>query len=129
MREAIEREHCQLHAYVLMTHHVYLLLTPECAARVPQVVLISVGRQYVQYINHSYGRSGTLWAGRYRSSLVQAEAYLLLCQRYIELNPVRLGMAADPADHRWSRYRANGLGQPDPLLSAHAPYLTRGTDE
>jgi putative transposase len=71
-------------------------------------VLIAVGRRYVQFINRTYGRTGTLWDGRYKSSLVQAETYLLFCQRYIERNPVRAGMVADPADYRWSSYRATG---------------------
>jgi REP-associated tyrosine transposase len=92
-------------------------------------VLISVGRRYVQYINHTYGRTGTLWDGRYKSSLVQAETYLLLCQCYIELNPVRAGMVADPAGYHWSSYRANGLGQTDPLLTAHPLYLALGVDD
>jgi putative transposase len=128
LREALQRERCALHAYVLMTNHVHLLLTPEQADRVPQV-LISVGRRYVQSINHTYGRTGTLWDGRYKSSLVQAETYLLLCQRYIELNPIRAGMVADPADYRWSSYRANALGAADPLLSPHPLYLALGADD
>ena len=128
MQEALERECCQLHAYVLMTNHVHLLLTPERANRVPQV-LISVGRRYVQYINRTYGRTGTLWDGRYKSSLVQAESYLLLCQCYIELNPVRAQMVTDTSDYRWSSYRANGLGQCDQLLTPHSLYLAMGVDD
>ncbi len=104
-----------------------MLLTPEQAARVPQV-LISVGRRYVQYVNHTYGRTGTLWDGRYKSSLVQTETYLLLCYRYIELNPVRAAMVEDPADYRWSSYRSNALGQPDPVLAPHRLYLSLGVD-
>ena len=127
LREALEREDCQLHAYVLMTNHVHLLLTPEHAERVAQVV-ISVGRRYVQYINHAYARTGTLWDGRYKSSLVQADTYLLLCYRYIELNPVRAGMVADPADYRWSSYRSNALGNPDRILTPHPLYSELGND-
>ncbi len=82
--EALAHEHCALHAYVLMTNHVHLLITPVSAGSIPRVV-IAVGRRYVQYINHSYRRTGTLWDSRYKSSLVQAETYLLLCKRYIEL--------------------------------------------
>lgn len=118
LHEALVREHCRLHAYVLMTNHVHLLLTPEEVERVPQV-LISVGRRYVQYVNHTYGRTGTLWDGRYKSSLVQAETYLLFCHRYVELNPVRAGMVADPARYRWSSYRANALGEADTLVTPH----------
>jgi putative transposase len=128
LREALARARCCLHAYVLMTTHIHLLLTPEHAERVPQV-LISVGRRYVQYINRTYGRTGTLWDGRYKSSLVQADAYLLLCQRYIELNPVRAGMVADPARYRWSSYRANALAEPDALVSPHPLYLALGLDD
>jgi putative transposase len=128
LREALERERCALHAYVLMTNHLHLLLTPEHADRVPQV-LVSVGRRYVQSINRIYGRTGTLWEGRYKSSLVQAETYLLLCQRYIELNPVRAGMVTDPADYRWSSYRANALGASDALLLPHSLYLALGADD
>jgi REP element-mobilizing transposase RayT len=99
LSETLQREHCQLHAYVLMTNHVHLLLTPEHATAVPRLI-ISVGRRYVQYIHHTYGRTDTLWDSRYKSSLVQAETYLFLCQRYIELNPVREGVSL-PRDRFW----------------------------
>ena len=123
LAEALRKTGCQLHAYVLMTNHVHLLLTPPTAEAVSQLV-ISLGRRYVQYINKTYRRTGTLWDSRYKSSLVHADDYLLLCQRYIELNPVRAGMADDPAHYRWSSYRANGLGQPDGLLTPHPIYLS-----
>ena len=121
LRDASQREHCKLHAYVLMTNHIHLLLTPEQATSVPHLI-ISVGRRYVQYINHTYGRTGILWDSRYKSSLVQADTYLLLCQRYIELNPVRAGMVSDPGDYPWSSYRANALGQANVILSPHPLY-------
>jgi putative transposase len=124
--EALTSSGCLLHAYVQMTNHVHLLLTPPAAEAVSQLV-ISLGRRYVQYINQTYRRTGTLWDSRYKSSLVQADAYLLLCQRYIELNPVRAAMVDDPAHYRWSSYRANGLGQPDPLLTPHPVYFGLGT--
>jgi len=120
--EALTATGCQLHAYVLMTNHVHLLLTPPAPEAVSRL-MISLGRRYVQYINRTYRRTGTLWDSRYKSSLVQEEHYLLLCQRYIELNPVRAGMVEDPAHYRWSSYRANGLGQPDRLLTPHPLYL------
>jgi putative transposase len=128
LREALKREHCRLHAYVLMTNHVHRLLTPEQAARVPKV-LIAVGRRYVQDINQAHGRTGTLWLGHYTSSPVQAETHLLRCQCDIEHNPVRAGMLSDPADYRWSSYRANRLGRADPPLTPHPPYLALGTDD
>lgn len=126
--EALKASGCQLHAYVQMTNHVHLLLTPPESEAVSQLV-ISLGRRYVQYINKTYRRTGTLWDGRYKSSLVQADAYLLLCQRYIELNPVRADMVGDPVHYRWSSYRANGLGQVDPLLTPHAVYADLGQSE
>ena len=122
LADALKKSGCKLHAYVLMTNHVHLLLTPPSSQAVSQLVM-SLGRRYVQYINKTYKRTGTLWDSRYKSSLVHADDYLLLCQRYIELNPVRACMVEDPAQYRWSSYRANGLGQTDNLLTSHAVYL------
>ena len=107
--EALKESDRALHAYVLMTSHVHLLLTPPQPQDVPRRI-ISRGRRYVQYINKTYRRTGTLWDSRYKSSRVQAHHYLLLCQRYIELNPVRAVRVDDPAHYRWSSYRANALG-------------------
>ena len=126
--EALKDSACALHAYVQMTNHVHLLLTPPAPEAVSQLVM-SLGRRYVQYINKTYRRTGTLWDSRYKSSLVQADGYLLLCQRYIELNPVRAAMVDDPAHYRWSSYRANGLGQADPLLTPHPVYSALGSTE
>jgi putative transposase len=89
----------------------------------------AMGRRYVQYINRSYRRTGSLWEGRYKSSLVQAETYLLTCMRYIELNPVRAGMVKDPSEYRWSSYRRNGLGQADTRITTHSLYTALGADE
>jgi putative transposase len=119
---------CAVHAYVLMTNHVHLLVTPETpegASRLMQ----SVGRRYVQYINRAYKRTGTLWEGRFKSSVVQEDHYFLLCSRYIELNPFRAGMVADPGLYRWSSYRHNGLGQADERLTPHAEYLALGASD
>ena len=123
---AIERE-CRLHAYVLMTNHVHLLLTPRCAAVVPRL-LQSLGRRYVHYINRKLGWSGTLWEGRYHSSVVQSDMYLLACHRYVELNPVRAGLTRTPGSYRWSSYRSNALGQIDHRLTPHATYTALGQD-
>ena len=122
LAESLKKTGCALHAYALMTNHVHLLLTPPSSEAVSQLV-ISLGRRYVQYINKTYHRSGTLWDSRYKSSLVHADDYLLACQRYIELNPVRAELVSDPALYRWSSYRANGLGQADALLTPHELYL------
>ncbi len=120
--------HCAIHAYVLMTNHVHLLITPE-KPEGPSRLMQSVGRRYVQYINRTYKRSGTLWEGRFKSSVVQAEQYFLLCSRYIELNPVRAGIVADPGQYRWSSYRHNGLGQIDERLTPHDAFLALGASD
>lgn len=128
--EGLERYGCELHAYVLMTNHVHLLVTPESRDGIGRL-LQYVGRHYVPYINHSYGRTGTLWEGRYKASMVQEEHYLLCCMRYIELNPVRAGMVRSPAHYRWSSYRANAQGHEDKLVTTHDRYrgLSRNSTE
>ncbi|MGQ0700879.1 MAG: transposase [Panacagrimonas sp.] len=126
--KALTETGCTLHAYVLMTNHVHLLLTPRKATAVPRLI-ISLGRRYVQYVNHTYRRTGTLWDSRYKSSAVQSETYLLTCQRYIELNPIRAAMVEDPAHYRWSSYRCNALGQADDRITAHPLYLALGPND
>ena len=113
---------CAIHAYVLMTNHVHLLLTPEKSDGAA-LLMKHLGQRYVQYINRTYRRSGTLWEGRFRSCLTQSEDYVLACYRYIELNPVRANMVAHPRDYPWSSYRANGEGRVDPLITPHEQYI------
>ena len=122
LEEAARDCGCAIHAYVLMTNHVHLLLTPTVSGA-PVRLMQSLGRRYVQYVNRQYRRTGSLWEGRYKSSVVQVESYLLACMRYIELNPVRAAMVADPGGYRWSSYRANALAQPDGWLTPHPLYL------
>jgi len=118
---------CAIHGYVLMTNHVHLLLTPEIGTGAAKLMQ-AVGRRYVQYINRSYRRTGSLWEGHYKSNVVESEAYLLKCMRYIELNPVRAEMVSDPGHYRWSSYRHNGLGQADSRLTPHPLYLALDHD-
>ena len=125
---ALKRERCALHAYALMTNHVHLLITPAQAQAIPRLV-IALGRRYVQYINTTYRRTGTLWDSRYKSSLIQAETCLLSCQRYIELNPVRAALVDDPAHYRWTSYRRNALGQANPYLTPHPLYRALGRND
>ena len=127
LRDACRRYHVAAHAYVLMTNHVHLLMTPSDGDGISRVMQ-SVGRRYVQYINFEYRRSGTLWEGRHKASLVDAENYLLTCMRYIELNPVRANMISHPADYRWSSYRANAQGEHSPLLEPHPVYRALGSE-
>jgi putative transposase len=127
LRGACGRGAAHIHAYVLMTNHIHLLMTPAAEDAIPWV-LQSVGRRYVQYINETYERSGTLWEGRYKASLIDTERYLLTCYRYIELNPVRAGMVRSPADYPWSSFPVNALGKQDGVVSAHEGYLALGQD-
>ena len=116
---------CAVHAYVLMTNHAHLLLTPEKDSS-PGALMKGLGQRYVQYINRTYRRSGTLWENRFRSCIAQQQNYLLLCQRYIELNPVRAGIVDHPGKYRWSSYRANAQGEKEELLSPNDSYLGLG---
>jgi len=111
-----------------MTNHVHLLLTPSTADGASHVMK-QLGQQYVQYVNRTYKRSGTLWEGRFRSCLVGEEGYLLTCQRYIELNPVRAGMVNHPENYPWSSYRCNGNGENTPLITPHEVYLQLGAQD
>lgn len=117
-----------IHAWIFMTNHVHLLGTPYKAGGISNMMQ-ALGRRYVRYFNREYRRSGTLWEGRFKSSLVQSETYLLQCQRYIELNPVRAGMVADPADYTWSSYQCNGLGRESALCTQHEEYFKLGTSK
>ena len=117
---------CRVHAYVLMTNHVHLLLTPE-GIDSASLTMKHLGQRYVQYVNRTYRRSGTLWEGRFRSCLCQSESYVLACYRYIELNPVRAGMCVHPRGYRWSSYRANAEAAHDPVVTADDEYRRLGT--
>jgi len=128
LREAATKFRVQIHAWVFMTNHVHLLVTPvepEGVSRMMQ----QLGRWYVRYFNKTYRRSGTLWEGRFKSCLVQSTEYLLQCYRYIELNPVRASMVNDPVDYKWSSYRCNGIGVESGLLTAHQEYLSLGANK
>jgi putative transposase len=116
---------CQIHAYVLMTNHVHLLLSSG-SREGPSMLMRRLGQHYVQYFNRRHQRSGTLWEGRFRSCLVEEEGYLLICHRYIELNPVRAGMVADPGAYPWSSFRTNALGEENHLITPHVVYAGLG---
>ena len=114
-----------VHAYVLMTNHVHLLATGAEKGALGQMMQ-SLGRRYVRYANSRYRRTGTLWEGRYRSSLIESDRYLLACYRYIELNPVRAGIVTLPGKFRWSSFNRNAYGRKDGLITPHATYLSLG---
>lgn len=125
LQEACEKYECDVHAYVLMTNHVHLLMTPQGEDSIAKVMQ-SVGRKYVRYINGTYKRTGTLWEGRYKASVIESETYLLRCYRYIELNPVRAGMTDRPMDYQWSSYGFNGFNKKDDVICPHEQYLKLG---
>lgn len=117
----------EIHAFVLMTNHVHLLVTPQTEHGVSQLMQ-ALGRSYVRYINTVHERSGTLWEGRFKSSLVDCARYFLQVSRYIELNPVRAHMVAHPSQYRWSSYHHNALDKHIELLTEHPVYLALGED-
>lgn len=121
LKECAEMAACAIHAYVLMTNHVHLLVSPSESASGARMMK-ALSQRYVQYFNRRYERSGTLWEGRYRSCIVENECYFLTCQRYIELNPVRAAMVSHPGAYSWSSYRANAEGIPNPLITPHDVY-------
>ncbi len=114
-----------VHAYVLMGNHLHLLATPETADGLPKLMQ-SVGRRYVRHFNDRHGRTGTLWEGRYRATVIETERYLLACMAYIELNPVRAGMVAQASDYPWSSH-AHYIGlRQDRLVTPHPLWWTLG---
>lgn len=125
LRLASQRFDCVIHAYVYMTNHVHLLVTPGSRQGISRMMQ-SVGRRYVRYINSAYGRSGTLWEGRFKSAVIDSDQYLFACSRYIEMNPVRAGMVTLPQDHRWSSYHHNAMGRADSVISPHDLYQQLG---
>lgn len=125
LKIALRANNCALHAYVLMTNHVHLLMTPSETGQVARVMQ-SLGRRYVRFFNSAHMRTGTLWEGRYKSSLIGTERYVLVCHRYIELNPVRAGVVPSADAYGWSSYRCNAMGLADELLSRHPSYLALG---
>lgn len=128
LQKASEQHGCAIHAYVLMTNHVHLLLTPEHEDSIGKA-LQSIGRRYVQYFNFTQKRTGTLWEGRYKATLIDSERYLLTCYRYIELNPVRANMVAHPSDYPWSSYLCHAEGKNDKLISDHELYGALGKND
>jgi len=115
----------EVHAYVLMTNHVHLLMTPKESGGVSRLIQ-ALGRYYVRHFNQTYERTGTLWEGRFKSTLVDSERYFLTVSRYIELNPVRAGMVKHPAEYPWSSFRFNAVGKAIKLIKPHSCYLSLG---
>ncbi len=125
LKDYSQKHQLEVHGWVLMTNHIHLLCTPRKSNSISKTMQ-DIGRLYVFYFNKAYKRTGTLLEGRYKSSLVQSEYYLLTLYRYIELNPVRAQMVDDPADYRFSSYQINALGKKSSLCTFHSEYLALG---
>lgn len=125
LRKAAKANDVSVHAYVLMTNHVHLLASGANEFAIPNMMQ-NLGLNFVRYMNITYKRTGTLFEGRYKSSLVSTDRYFLTLSQYIELNPVRAGMVAAPGHYPWSSYRHNAMGIPIDLITEHDEYRNLG---
>jgi putative transposase len=125
LRAAANRHGADVHAYVLMTNHVHFIVTPREEDGLSRTMK-NVQQTYVHYFNRRYERTGGLFEGRYRSLVIDSEAYWFTCMRYVELNPVRAGIVARPEEYRWSSHRFHALGRSDDLIVPHQMYVALG---
>ena len=125
LRAASDQYQVEVHAYVLLPNSAQIIATPRIDKGIPSMMQ-SLGRRYVQYINHRYKRSGTLWEGRYKSSLIDSENFLLTCYRYVELRPLHLGFVEQLADYPWSSYHHHSGGEISWLIQDHRLYMSLG---
>ena len=121
LAQGAKKYNIAIHAWVFMTNHTHLLLTPSNDNTV-SLMMQYLGRHYVRRFNYRYNRTGTLWEGRYKSSLVDSDRYVLACYRYIENNPVKANMVSSPDEYRWSSYHANARGIESAMLTTHPCY-------
>ena len=124
LAEAAKLNNAMIHAYVFMTNHVHLLVTPQHEHSITHMMQ-DLGRKYVRYINRTYQRTGTLWEGRIKASLVDSDAYLFTCMRYVELNPVRAHMVEHPGQYGWSSYACNASGKLRSYSTSSTLYCAR----
>lgn len=125
--DAAHRYGLWVHAWAFMPNQIHLLATPARADTATRALQL-IGNRYVQAFNRRHHRSGTLWRARYRASLVDSDAYLLTCMRYIESDPVRVGLVSMPEAWPWSSHPANAYGQPDLLVRPHPIYRCLGSN-
>ncbi|MBV1915525.1 MAG: transposase, partial [Pseudomonadales bacterium] len=125
IKQALSKASCRLHAYVIMTNHLHLLVTPKDKASLA-VFMQCLSNRYVRYYNAKHQRTGTLWEGRYKSCVIDSDSYLFTLYKYIEMNPVKAGMVKKPADYNWSSYSRNALGTKDDLIVDHKLYKALG---
>jgi putative transposase len=125
LREAALEHELDIHSYSLMTNHFHFVGTPRQAPAVSMAMQVA-GSRYVRYFNRRYSRTGTLFEGPFKSMFIDTETYWFTCMRYVEFNPVRAGLVSDPAEYRWSSYRANALGVEDQVIVPHSLYVALG---
>lgn len=126
LREAKTKHPCFIYSYCLMPNHFHLLIEPKKESSNISLLIKLLGAKYVHYVNRKYKRSGTLWEGRFKSSLIDRESYFLSCLRYIEMNPVRAGLVSTPELYRWSSYRVRALGEKSSILDLDPWYDSLG---
>lgn len=125
LKQGLKRYQAQLYSYALMTNHVHLLISPQCSDSISNIMKV-VGSRYAHYMNKTYHRTGTLWEGRHKSSVVDTEGYLLKCYRYIEMNPVAASMVARPEEYHWTSYGVNAWGDCSEVVTPHQEYINLG---
>ena len=126
IEHGLKKSGCALHAYVIMTNHLHLLMTPPSKEQLA-VFMQAMANRYVRYYNALHNRTGTLWEGRFKSCIVDSDSYLFSLYKYIEMNPVKANMVSKPSDYDWSSYTHNALGETDKLVSEHDLYKALGT--
>ncbi|WP_444920771.1 transposase [Microbulbifer sp. CnH-101-G] len=125
LRNAADQYRVDVHAYVLLPNMIQIIATPRVPDGIPSMMQ-SLGRRYVQFVNHRYKRSGTIWRGRYKSSLIDSDAYLLTCYRYVELRPLYLGLADSLGNYRWSSFNHHVNTEHNHLIKDHRLYTDLG---
>jgi len=125
LREASRRFGVAIHAYALMPQAVQLLATPGEAEGLGRMMQW-IGRHYVPYFNRKHGRTGTLWSGRYKATVLDANQYLLPISIFVERMPAAQGLVEDPAQYRWSSCAHHANGVPDTVVSNHPLYWSLG---
>lgn len=125
LRDASVRHQVDVHAYALMTNHFHIVATARVATGLSDAMQV-LGTKYVAYFNRRHIRTGRLFEGPFKSSVIDSEAYWFTCMRYVELNPLRAGLVSDPSEYRWSSYSANALGVQDQLIAPHPLYSALG---
>jgi putative transposase len=117
---------CRIYSYCLMTNHVHLIVDPGNKPESLSMLMKRVAGRQTRYVNKLEKRTGSLWEGRFKSSIVSSKEYLPACNRYIELNPMRAGMVGDPAEYQWSSYATKVIGTRDPVVDFYPSYLSLG---